>query len=89
MFAVGPLLVTLCVAAWSRGRGAAGDQPLGVLGALSVVVSRPSRRVAQRAAGAHWLGALRSAGLVVLIGAFFFVGLALGVHRGRGGGVRR
>lgn len=78
MFAVGPLLVTLCVAAWSEGVALLVINLIGVLGALSVVVSGPSRRWRSGPREAHWLGALRSAGLLVLIGAFFFVGLAVG-----------
>ncbi|MER6049629.1 MFS transporter [Streptomyces sp. NPDC001793] len=78
MFAVGPLLVTLCVAAWSPGAALLVVNVIGVLGALSVVVSAPSREWRSAPREAHWLGALRSAGMLVLIGAFFFVGLALG-----------
>lgn len=78
MFAVGPLLVTLCVAAWSEGAALWVINLIGVLGALSVVVSEPSRKWRSGPREAHWLGALRSAGLLVLIGAFFFVGLAMG-----------
>ncbi|MEU9115030.1 MFS transporter [Streptomyces sp. NPDC048483] len=78
MFAVGPLLVTLGVAAWSAGAALLVINAVGVLGALSVVVSKPSRQWRSGPREAHWLGALRSAGLLVLIGAFFFVGLALG-----------
>lgn len=78
MFAVGPLLVTLCVAAWSEGAALLVINLLGVLGALSVVVSEPSRQWRSGPREAHWLGALRSTGMLVLIGAFFFVGLALG-----------
>ncbi|WP_438488837.1 MFS transporter [Streptomyces sp. S186] len=78
MFAVGPLLVTLCVAAWSPGAALLVVNAIGVLGALSVVVSAPSREWRSAPREAHWLGALRSAGMLVLIGAFFFVGLALG-----------
>ncbi|KPC61444.1 MFS transporter [Streptomyces chattanoogensis] len=78
MFAVGPLLVTLCVAAWSAGGALLVINAIGVLGALSVVVSEPSRQWRSEPREAHWLGALRSPGLLVLIGAFFFVGLALG-----------
>jgi MFS family permease len=78
MFAVGPLLVTLCVAVWSERFALLVINLLGVLGALSVVLSPPSRQWRSAPREAHWLGALRSAGLLVLIGAFFFVGLALG-----------
>ena len=79
MFAVGPLLVTLLRGgSGRRGRRCCVINLLGVLGALSVVVSGPSRRWRTAPREAHWLGALRSPGLLVLIGAFFFVGLALG-----------
>ncbi|MFE6688816.1 MFS transporter [Streptomyces sp. NPDC057743] len=78
MFAVGPLLVTLCVAAWSAAAALLVINAIGVLGALSVVVSAPSREWRSAPREAHWLGALRSPGMLVLIGAFFFVGLALG-----------
>ncbi|GAU66216.1 putative major facilitator superfamily transporter [Streptomyces sp. NBRC 110611] len=78
MFAVGPLLVTLGVAVWSAGAALLVINGVGVLGALSVVVSEPSRRWRSAPREAHWLGALRSAGMLVLIGGFFFVGLALG-----------
>lgn len=78
MFAVGPLLVTLCVSAWSAGAALLVINAVGVFGALSVVVSPPSRQWRSAPREAHWLGALRSAGMLVLIGAFFFVGLALG-----------
>jgi MFS family permease len=78
MFAVGPLLVTLLVAAFSEAAALLWIAAVGVAGALSVVTSPPSRawRAAPRAA--DWLGPLRAAGLVALIGSFFFVGLALG-----------
>lgn len=78
MFVVGPLLVMLCVEAWSAGAALLVINGVGVLGALWVVVSEPSRQWRSEPREAHWLGALRSAGLLVLIGAFFFVGLALG-----------
>ncbi|WP_275465406.1 MFS transporter [Streptomyces noursei] len=78
MFAVGPLLVTLCVAAWSAAAALLVINVIGVLGALSVAVSAPSRQWRSAPREAHWLGALRAPGLLVLIGAFFFVGLALG-----------
>ncbi|TSB32455.1 MFS transporter [Streptomyces benahoarensis] len=78
MFAVGPLLVTVCVAAWSERVALLVINVIGVLGALSVVVSPPSRQWRGEPREAHWLGALRSPGMLVLIGAFFFVGLALG-----------
>ncbi|MEV0276061.1 MFS transporter [Streptomyces sp. NPDC050610] len=78
MFAVGPLLVTLLVAAWSPAAALLVINALGIAGALSVVVSPPSRGWRSAPREAHWLGALRSPGLLVLLGSFFFVGLALG-----------
>ncbi|WKX69437.1 MFS transporter [Streptomyces sp. XD-27] len=78
MFAVGPLLVTLLVAGWSEAAALLVINVIGVAGALSVVTSAPSRQWRSAPREAHWLGALRSPGLVVLISAFFFVGTAMG-----------
>lgn len=78
MFTVGPLLVTLCVSLWSAQAALIVINAIGVLGALSVVVSGPSRAWRSAPREAHWLGALRSPGLIALLGAFFFVGIALG-----------
>ena len=78
MFAVGPLLVTLCIAATSTAAALLALSATGVAGTLVVVSAPPSRhwRAPQRAA--DWLGPLRSPGIAVLLGAFFFVGTALG-----------
>ncbi|MFI9821988.1 MFS transporter [Streptomyces sp. NPDC052013] len=78
MFTVGPLLVTVCVSVWSAQAALLVINVLGVLGALSVVVSPPSRAWRSAPREAHWLGALRSPGLLALLGAFLFVGMALG-----------
>jgi predicted MFS family arabinose efflux permease len=78
MFTVGPLLVTLCVALWSAQAALLVLNVIGVLGALSVVVSPPSRAWRSAPREAHWLGALRSPGLLALLGAFLFIGMALG-----------
>lgn len=78
MFTVGPLLVTLLVALWSPGVALLVINATGVLGALSVVVSEPSRAWRSAPREAHWLGALRSPGLLALLAAFLFVGVALG-----------
>ena len=43
-----------------------------------MVVSPPSRAWRSAPREAHWLGALRSPGLLALLGAFLFVGMALG-----------
>ncbi|MGW0914244.1 MFS transporter [Streptomyces sp. NPDC002784] len=78
MFTVGPLLVTLCTALWSAQTALLVLNVIGVLGALSVVVSPPSRAWRSAPREAHWLGALRSSGLLALLAAFLFVGIALG-----------
>ncbi|MEU6272114.1 MFS transporter [Streptomyces populi] len=78
MFTVGPLLVTLCVSLWSAQVALLVLSVVGVLGALSVVVSEPSRAWRSAPREAHWLGALRSPGLLALLGAFLFIGMALG-----------
>lgn len=78
MFTVGPLLVTLFVALWDPRTALVLLNVIGVLGALSVVASPPSRAWRSEPREAHWLGALRSPGLLVLLVAFLFVGTALG-----------
>ncbi|MEW2625299.1 MFS transporter [Streptomyces sp. NPDC048106] len=78
MFTVGPLLVTVCASVWDARAALLVLNVLGVLGALSVVVSPPSRAWRSAPREAHWLGALRSPGLLALLGAFLFVGIALG-----------
>ncbi|MFI8086854.1 MFS transporter [Streptomyces sp. NPDC086080] len=78
MFTVGPLLVTVCASLWSAQAALLVLNVIGVLGALSVVVSPPSRAWRSAPREAHWLGALRSSGLLALLGAFLAVGMALG-----------
>ncbi|MEU1083772.1 MFS transporter [Streptomyces sp. NPDC005908] len=78
MFTVGPLLVTVCTSLWSAQAALLVLNAIGVLGALSVVVSPPSRAWRSAPREAHWLGALRSPGLLALLGAFLAVGMALG-----------
>ncbi|MGW1587538.1 MFS transporter [Streptomyces sp. NPDC002386] len=78
IFTVGPLLVTLCVSLWSERAALLVLNAVGVLGALSVVLSPPSRAWRSAPREAHWLGALRSPGLLALLAAFLFVGIALG-----------
>jgi MFS family permease len=78
MFAVGPLMVTACVSLWSERAALLVLNAVGVLGALWVVVSPPSRAWRSAPREAHWLGALRSPGLLAMLSAFLFVGIALG-----------
>ncbi|WP_328722622.1 MFS transporter [Streptomyces sp. NBC_00247] len=78
MFTAGPLLVTLLVSLWSPAVALLVVNAAGVLGALSVILSEPSRTWRSAPREAHWLGALRSPGLLALLGCLFFVGIALG-----------
>ncbi|MBY8880510.1 MFS transporter [Actinacidiphila acidipaludis] len=78
MFAVGPLLVTAAAAAASHAAAVVLTGLLGVAGTLVVVTARPSRAWRAEPREPHWLGALRSRGLAVLLGACLFVGIALG-----------
>ncbi|ALO92787.1 Transmembrane transport protein [Streptomyces hygroscopicus subsp. limoneus] len=78
MYTVGPLLVTLCVALWDERAALLVLNLAGVLGALVVVLSPPSRAWRPAPREAHWLGALRSPGLLALLAVFLFVGIALG-----------
>ncbi|UED83137.1 MFS transporter [Streptomyces profundus] len=78
MFAGGPLLVMLVVAAWSEAAALLVINVVGLLGAASVVVSAPSRSWRGAEREAHWLGALRSGGLLAVLGCFLCVGMALG-----------
>ncbi|KUM71258.1 MFS transporter [Streptomyces curacoi] len=78
MFTLGPLLLTLCTSLWSAQAALLVLNVVGVLGALSVVVSPPSRAWRSAPREAHWLGALRSAGLLALLAAFLFIGVAMG-----------
>ncbi|RPF39671.1 putative MFS family arabinose efflux permease [Streptomyces sp. Ag109_G2-6] len=78
MYTIGPLLVTLCVALWSPAAALLVLNAVGLVGVLMVVLSEPSRTWRSAPREAHWLGALRSHGLLALLGAFFFVGMALG-----------
>ncbi len=75
MFAVAPLIVTLLVATASEAAALLVLNALGVLGALWVVLSPPARRWRSEPREPHWLGALRAPGLLVILGAFFFVGV--------------
>jgi MFS family permease len=78
MFAVGPVLVTLLVAAFSETAALLWIAAVGVAGALSVVTAPPSRAWRAEPRTPDWLGPLRAPGLRALVGSFFFVGLALG-----------
>ncbi|MFH8790484.1 MFS transporter [Streptomyces roseoverticillatus] len=78
MYVVGPLIITGLVSLWSPAGSLFVINALGALGALAVVTSPPSREWRSAPREAHWLGALRSRGLLVLLGTFFFIGSALG-----------
>ena len=78
LFTLGPLLVTAAVAAAGRPAALLLAGALGIAGTLVVITSAPSRRWRAEYREAHWLGALRSRGLVALLCSGFFVGIALG-----------
>ncbi|WP_037914385.1 MFS transporter [Actinacidiphila yeochonensis] len=78
LFTLGPLLVTVAVAAASEAAALVFTGLLGVAGTLVVVTSAPSRRWRAAAHEAHWLGALRSSALVALLAACLCVGVSLG-----------
>ncbi|MFJ2956026.1 MFS transporter [Streptomyces sp. NPDC087270] len=78
LFTLGPLLVTAAVAVASQAAALVLAGLLGVAGTLIVVTSGPSRQWRAQAREPHWLGALRSPGLLALLGSCFFVGIALG-----------
>jgi MFS family permease len=78
VFTLGPLLVTLSVTLWDERAALLVLNLVGVLGALAVVLSPPSRAWRSAPREAHWLGPLRSPGLLALLAAFLFVGVALG-----------
>ncbi|MBT2384730.1 MFS transporter [Streptomyces sp. ISL-11] len=78
IYVVGPLIVIRIVGYWSEAGALFVLSVLGLIGALAVVTSPPSRKWRSESREAHWLGALRSRGLLVLLGAFFFIGSALG-----------
>ncbi|MCZ2527206.1 MFS transporter [Streptomyces sp. HB2AG] len=78
MFAVGPLLVTAATALVSPAGAVLATGLFGLLGTLAVVTSPPSRAWRAEARETHWLGPLRSSGLLALLGSLFFVGTALG-----------
>nr|WSZ95184.1 MFS transporter [Streptomyces sp. NBC_00857] len=78
MFTAGPLLVTVLVSLWSPAAALLVINAIGVCGALSVILSGPSRAWRSAPREGHWLGALRSPGLLALLSAFLFVGMAMG-----------
>ncbi|WP_414169700.1 MFS transporter [Streptoverticillium reticulum] len=78
IYVFGPLIVTGLIACWSEAGSLFVINVLGVLGTLAVVTSQPSRQWRSEPRDAHWLGALRSPGLRVVLAAFFFIGTAMG-----------
>jgi MFS family permease len=78
LFTCGPLIV-IAAAAASAEVAVLLTGLLGVAGTLVVTSSRPSRAWRGERRAAHWAGPLRSPGIRVLIAAFTFVGVALGV----------
>ncbi|MFF7212094.1 MFS transporter [Streptomyces sp. NPDC008238] len=78
VFIGGPLLVGGLAVAGPPRLALLAAAVLGVVGALSVATSAPSRAWASAARSVHWLGPLRSRALVVLLCALTGCGWALG-----------
>ncbi|MGW3009064.1 MFS transporter [Streptomyces sp. NPDC001219] len=78
LFASGPLLVTFLIAVGSEEVALIATGLIGVAGTLVMVTAAPSRRWRAAPRTAHWLGALRSPPLLVLLGVILFVGVSLG-----------
>ncbi|MFE1172493.1 MFS transporter [Streptomyces sp. NPDC058773] len=78
LFASGPLLVTFLIAVGSEEAALIATGLIGVAGTMVVVTAGPSRRWRAAPRTAHWLGALRSSPLLVLLGSVLFVGVSLG-----------
>jgi MFS family permease len=78
IFTTGPLFV-IAAAAVSKAAAVIVTGLLGVAGTLVVALSRPSHRWRGEPRTAHWAGPLRSPGLRVVLTAFAFVGVSLGV----------
>ncbi|MFL6116300.1 MAG: MFS transporter [Catenulispora sp.] len=78
IFVSGPLVVAGCVA-WASPVAALWlGAVLGAVGVLVVATARPVRRWRPEPREAHWLGPLRSPGLVVLLTSLIGLGIAIG-----------
>ncbi|GAA2025509.1 MFS transporter [Catenulispora yoronensis] len=78
IFVSGPLVVAGCVA-WASPVAALWlGAVLGVVGVLVVVTARPVREWRPESRETHWLGPLRSPGLVVLLASLIGLGVAIG-----------
>jgi MFS family permease len=79
LFVTGPLVVAGCVAVVSPVAALWTAAVLGLVGVAIFALASPVRRWRAEARAQHWLGPLRSKGLVVLLGAFAGAGFAIGV----------
>ncbi|MEZ0109436.1 MFS family permease [Catenulispora sp. EB89] len=78
IFVSGPLVVAGCVA-WASPVAALWlGAALGAIGVLVVATTRPVRGWRPEPRAAHWLGPLRSPGLVVLLTSLIGLGIAIG-----------
>ncbi|MBW8807184.1 MAG: MFS transporter [Catenulisporales bacterium] len=78
IFVSGPLVVAGCVAWASPAAALWLGAVLGAAGVLVVATARPVRRWRPEPREAHWLGPLRSPGLVVLLTSLIGLGIAIG-----------
>jgi MFS family permease len=79
LFVAGPLVVAGCVAVVSPVAALWTAAVLGLVGVAIFAPASPVRRWRAEARARHWLGPLRSKGLVVLLGALAGSGFAIGV----------
>ncbi|MFD0259045.1 MFS transporter [Kitasatospora indigofera] len=78
VFVVGPLAATALSQLLSPSVAMAGSAVVGAVGCLAVVTTSPARwRTAVRRQ-VHWMGPLRSRGLLLLLSSLFFLGVSLG-----------
>jgi MFS family permease len=78
IFVGAPLLVTGLVAVGSPAVALVAAALLGLIGVLVFATAAPSRRYRAPVRAAHWLGPLRSRGLIVLFTSLLGVGTAIG-----------
>ncbi|MEY9876308.1 putative MFS family arabinose efflux permease [Streptacidiphilus sp. MAP12-33] len=78
VYVAGPALVTVTCQIASPAVALIGCAVLGLVGTMVVASRRPARALSPERRSVHWLGPLRSQGLLVLLGAAALLGASLG-----------
>ncbi|MFC9327897.1 MFS transporter [Kitasatospora sp. NPDC057015] len=78
VFVVGPLAATALSQLLSPSVAMAGSAVVGAVGCLVVVTTAPARWRTAVHRQVHWMGPLRSRGLLLLLSSLFFLGVSLG-----------